>query len=262
MEKEFYQNYGNAEMCSAFYYSYKPSGNQYPIRNKGRRHYGFVYSFAGCETYDFGDRILTVPEGCLIFIPKNAKYTVTLEGEMSTVISFDFELPGEPRMKPFCLNIGNYGGIPAIMRSAETCCRMKKAGYTAELTAYYYQITSLMIRYESEYKPIRNRAKISRAVDYLHEHYSDSDFRISKLHEISGLDPKYFGTLFNECLGESPKKYAMRLRIERAKELLCADGAVICDVAETLGFSDEYHFSKAFHQAVGVPPGEYRRRNG
>ena len=32
------------------------------------------------------------------------------------------------------------------------------------------------------------------------------------------------------------------------------------EIAEHLGFSDEYHFSKRFKQVTGLPPSEFRRR--
>ena len=258
MKKELFENYGIKCVSSVIYYSYTKTSIPYPIQNKGRRHYGLVYSIIGCETYNFGDRSLTVPEGYIIFVPKNAVYEVTLEGESSTVISMDFEFEDEPPMTPFCLNIGNYAGIASLMSDAEQCYRTRKVGFEAECMAYFYKVIATLIRFDSETLLPSAYKKIESAVNYLHEHYTDTNFRISTLSEIAGINPKYFGILFHKKFGQTPKEYSLSLRIERAKELLCAEKCDIADVAISLGFSDVYHFTKTFKAAVGVPPGEYR----
>ncbi len=258
MKKELFENYGIKCVTSVIYYSYTKTSIPYPIRNKGRRHYGLVYSIVGCETYNFGNQSLTVPEGSMIFVPKNAVYEVTLEGERSTVISMDFEFENEPALTPFCLNVGNYGGITALMEDAELCYRAQKTGFEAECMAYFYRVISALIQFSAGAVHPSSYKKIEAAVNYLHEHYTDPDFRISRLSEISDLDPKYFGILFRRKFGQSPKAYSLALRIERAKELLCAEKYAISDVAASLGFSDVYHFTKTFRKNVGMTPGEYR----
>ncbi len=258
MKKELFENYGIKSVSSVIYYSYTKTSIPYPIRNKGRRHYGLVYSVLGCETYDFGDRKLVVPEGCILFAPKNAVYEVTLEGERSTVISMDFEFEGEPAMTPFYLNVGNYAGIASLMADAELCYRTRKVGFEAECLSYFYRVIAALIRFDSDTLLPSSYKKIEPAVNYLHEHYTDSDFRISKLSEIAGINPKYFGMLFHKKFGQTPKEYSLSLRIERAKELLCAEKCAIANVANSLGFSDVYHFTKTFRAAVGITPGEYR----
>jgi len=56
-----------------------------------------------------------------------------------------------------------------------------------------------------------------------------------------------------------PHQYLMKLRIERAREILVAGDARIIDVALDLGFSNASHFSRAFARRYGVAPAAFRQ---
>ena len=50
----------------------------------------------------------------------------------------------------------------------------------------------------------------------------------------------------------------MKVRIERARELLALPELSVSSVALAVGYSDVLCFSKAFKKAVGVSPTEFR----
>lgn len=66
--------------------------------------------------------------------------------------------------------------------------------------------------------------------------------------------------VFKRTMGASLRAYALRLRIERAKEALRA-GRSVTDAALEAGFDDPNYFSRAFADSEGLPPSEWRRRN-
>ena len=66
--------------------------------------------------------------------------------------------------------------------------------------------------------------------------------------------------VFKRTMGASLRAYALRLRIERAKEALRA-GRSVTDAALEAGFDDPNYFSRAFAESEGLPPSEWRRRN-
>jgi AraC-like DNA-binding protein len=51
----------------------------------------------------------------------------------------------------------------------------------------------------------------------------------------------------------------MRRRAERAKACLWGTEAPLRAIAESLGFSDAFHFSKCFKRMTGVTPTDFRR---
>jgi len=65
--------------------------------------------------------------------------------------------------------------------------------------------------------------------------------------------------LFKLATGFTPLAFFIGLRVQRASELLADPQSSIKKVAELVGYSDRYYFSRVVRQVMGVPPGEYRR---
>lgn len=86
----------------------------------------------------------------------------------------------------------------------------------------------------------------------------DSDRSIAEIAAECGVSECYFRRLFQEYSGESPMTFRQRHRIERAKQLLLSDEHfTVGEVAQELGFSDIYHFSKTFKNFCGVSPSKF-----
>jgi AraC-like DNA-binding protein len=75
-----------------------------------------------------------------------------------------------------------------------------------------------------------------------------------------GLNYENFRKRFVELTGESPGRYQKRRRLEWACAAIYQGGSSLKEIADTLGFCDVFHFSKAFKQEIGFTPSDYRRR--
>ena len=64
---------------------------------------------------------------------------------------------------------------------------------------------------------------------------------------------------FREAYGESPYRYLMTRRIERAMALLRRGDVSVTDVCFAVGFSSLGTFSTRFTELVGMSPSAYRR---
>ena len=58
-------------------------------------------------------------------------------------------------------------------------------------------------------------------------------------------------------LNATPKQYISEIRLQKAKQLLTEGVLKINAVAETCGFSNQYHFSRFFKQNTGMTPTEF-----
>ena len=75
------------------------------------------------------------------------------------------------------------------------------------------------------------------------------------------LSPNYFGDLIRKETGVSPKEYIQSKSIAAAKEMLWQTRLNVSEIAYTLGYQYPQYFTRAFKNATGLPPNEYRRIN-
>jgi AraC-like DNA-binding protein len=74
-----------------------------------------------------------------------------------------------------------------------------------------------------------------------------------------GLSRAAFAARFTASVGESPMRYLLSLRLQRAKSLMRNPAATVAAVAGQVGYQSDVAFATAFKREVGVPPGAYRR---
>ena len=240
------------------YIAYK---NEYPMKNDGRPHAGFLYTIEGTESYRFFDKTVDATPGSVTFIPAAEKYSIDFCEEKSVVIAFDFELAVPLDFRPFSIKLPKDSPVRALFLDAEGRWRTRRPESEAELKSVFYKIVSSLIKNEVYYASGENRLRIAEAIKYLHAHYLECDFRIGALASHAGMSPRYFEMLFSGEFGCTPKEYVLSLKMQLAKELLQSERYSVTDVSEQLGYGDIYHFSKIFKSKTGLSPSEYKRLN-
>ena len=98
------------------------------------------------------------------------------------------------------------------------------------------------------------------------ERLADPDAAAPTLAELARAvdrDPAHVAETFRRAYGQSVGATLRRLRLERARGALLRDpGRALADVALQAGFADQSHFARHFRRLFGVPPGQYRSRQG
>ena len=73
------------------------------------------------------------------------------------------------------------------------------------------------------------------------------------------VDPAYLCRLFGRFGHQSPYRYLVRLKMAQAARRLQPPGTLVKQVADELGFTDPFHFSRTFKRVFGVSPGRFIR---
>ena len=87
----------------------------------------------------------------------------------------------------------------------------------------------------------------------------DEPLSAMQLAHAAGLSVRQVERLFLRHLGVTPGRYYMRLRLERARELLRQTNMPILDVAIATGFTSHSYFAQSYRLQFGRPPSEERR---
>jgi transcriptional regulator GlxA family with amidase domain len=87
-------------------------------------------------------------------------------------------------------------------------------------------------------------------------------FSLDELAASAGISRFHFARLFRSTMGHSPMEYLMRLRVERSTCLLARGETSICEIAASLGFCDQSHFTRTFRRMRGTSPRDFARAFG
>ena len=93
---------------------------------------------------------------------------------------------------------------------------------------------------------------------YIQSHL-EGDLTLDMLAGRVGFSAYHFHRVFREAIGEPPKGYIRRLRLDRAAYRLKISEETIMRIAVEAGFRTHESFTRAFQRQFGIPPGEFRR---
>ncbi|UJF36083.1 AraC family transcriptional regulator [Paenibacillus hexagrammi] len=98
-----------------------------------------------------------------------------------------------------------------------------------------------------------------QAVRYLEQNYSES-ITIDDLAENLDCNVRQLQRIFKAQLSMSPMEYLIQVRLDRAKEFLQHTNIPLGQIADAVGYSDSYYFSRLFKKYIGLSPSRFRER--
>lgn len=102
------------------------------------------------------------------------------------------------------------------------------------------------------------RPEIMKAFQYVSANM-DKKIGLDEVAAHLHMNPSYFSRMFKKETGETFTDFVIRMKMERARELLDTTGYSVRQVCDLLGYDNQSYFIKTFKSAVGVTPMEYRR---
>lgn len=101
------------------------------------------------------------------------------------------------------------------------------------------------------------RPEIRRARALIEDCHAQA-LSVAEIAREVALSPYHLMRQFRSQVGMPMHAYQLQVRVERARRLLAA-GQAPADVALSVGFADQAHFSKRFKSLVGASPASYQR---
>ncbi len=101
--------------------------------------------------------------------------------------------------------------------------------------------------------------RVGQVLSYMERHLADAP-SLEEIAAACSMSRRSLSRTFRSVMGCTPVQYAVRLRIQRALELLQTTDDSITEIAFSLGYADGNYFSRQFHAITGLSPREVRRR--
>jgi AraC family transcriptional regulator len=115
------------------------------------------------------------------------------------------------------------------------------------------------IHEEDAGRPVRSLQnwRLKRVLQYIDENLP-AKMTLQGMAAVAGLSRMHFAAQFRAAVGVRPHEYLLRRRIERAQELLKQAEIALVDIALTVGFQTQAHFTTVFKRFVGDTPYQWR----
>jgi AraC-like DNA-binding protein len=103
-------------------------------------------------------------------------------------------------------------------------------------------------------------SRIEQCITFMCQHL-DQPLQVATLAARASTSPSHFFVLFKRVTGSPPIDYLIRLRMQRACQLLEAGLLPVKDVAAAVGYEDPFYFSRVFKSMHQVAPSHYRAQS-
>jgi len=98
-----------------------------------------------------------------------------------------------------------------------------------------------------------------RISSYVRKYYY-KDITIHTLTEQNNVNRNRLSYVFRKHAGMGPAEYLLNYRIKMAQKMLCTSGVPVQQIAQAVGITDPFYFSRVFKKRVGISPTKYREK--
>lgn len=116
----------------------------------------------------------------------------------------------------------------------------------------------LMTQLAADRRLAERSEPLERAMRVLDER-AEGSIRVSELARLVGVSPSHLGALFRAATGGGVLAYHRDLKMARARRLLDTTTLNITEIADRIGYTDPFYFSRQFRRVHGTSPSDYRR---
>jgi len=224
--------------------------------------FNIIYVVKGSARYMINGESLKLKAGDLLCINKGdiiseaATYPHNLMHCYAVKFTEKYPTPGVTRdaLFPPLNHIGVRQDVVDLFRELTIRWSEQQSGYIMKTQALMMMILARLaeiILYEVDSAP--GDFRVNKIIRYISMHYSEK-LTVKNLAQQVHLDSDYFGQLFKREKGMMVNQYIIRIRIQKAEDMLQSGNYKVHEVAENCGFSDTFHFYKSFKALRGVPP--------
>lgn len=240
--------------------------------------YQIAYVSQGALKFSTRGRDYLCTKGTLLLVEAFTDYTTQLDEQTEPLVcySIHFDVGPEHRKREFFQYLLRAGGnvfttdelppMDGMFQDLYRCRTEKELGMILQVASHLRLACLYMLRARwpkdsvsvTYAKPTSAREVdiVKQSIQYMQEHVS-TPLRVGDLSSHLNISENYLYKCFVDVMETPPSRYFLQYKIRLSVEMLTTTGLTVEGVAERLGFSSLYHFSKAFKQLMGCSPRNY-----
>lgn len=153
---------------------------------------------------------------------------------------------------------GMHADIVELFNRLHDLSHLRLEGYQREMGATIVLMVARLVNYAIAEKRLpQHVSQVEQAKTLIAERARDR-LNVEEIAAQVGMSHSTFRRVFRRITGFTPYHYFLRQKVIAGRELLENTALSIRVVAEELGFSDQYHFSRVFRRIAGLSPSKWR----
>ncbi len=241
--------------------TYYPPFGRIDMHNHTFFHYIYVYKGNGNIEIDGVELSLT--EGYIYLVKPTARHGFEAGDNGMSTIELKFDLATKDVYSKMCslpnmLDAKDTDVHSILKKMASEMNADDKYANTMEEIKLSELIITLFRINRSFHSDVTNR--FSEVIGYINQNLKE-EIDLKSLSEIAYMDKVYFLKEFKKHTGITPMRYVKKMRIEKAKSLLCHSDMNITQISTSCGFTSIHHFSNVFKKETGLSPALYKKNS-
>ncbi|MDF7825473.1 helix-turn-helix domain-containing protein [Pontiellaceae bacterium B12227] len=152
--------------------------------------------------------------------------------------------------------------VQSICDEMEKECTERSPGYEIVLRAKLLELIAYLSRAYMQGDSTETQAlqRVGEVIGAMENDYAKG-WKLDELAQIAYMSKSSLLTVFRKATGQTPVDYLMRLRIQRAMEMLRQTDHTVTEIAFAVGFNDSNYFTRQFKKVSGLPPRQFRAQS-
>ncbi len=238
-------------------------------------HHELIFVCNGKGSFKIRNKQYPIKKGMLIIITPNVPYSIELDDSVPAgVLTIHFSFAGISFQdgkwdinEKIRVSLGqpvqelkDYYHIEEQFQKLVNCWNEKLPGYEFMARTMFQQlIIDIMENRNKQSESYGTSLKVERIIQYMHRNIN-AKVTLPELSKLVHMTPAYMSRTFKEATGYTIIEYFNKLKIDKSKELLVEGNKKVKEVAQELGFTDEFYFSRMFKKIEGITPSQFNSR--
>lgn len=127
-----------------------------------------------------------------------------------------------------------------------------------EIKSWFEHLCHMVMEYIDVQRQDTTVVLANRGYEYMKSNYSDPELSLKSVSAYLHISSNYFSILFKKIIDEPFKNILIKIRMEKAHELLVTTNMRILEIAKEVGYTDQHYFSYSFKKYFNISPSEMR----